>query len=112
MGITGISIKKSKEIGYAREVSLQIQKIRITKRKTVSIPSYVLKSGETMANAGTTSTSTTSSSSSATSNSSTSSTSNSATSAVGTASSSASSGSDAKKSQSILYGVATGLDFI
>ena len=39
MGITSIAIKKSKEIGYAREVSLSAQKVLITKRKTVSIPS-------------------------------------------------------------------------
>lgn len=90
MGITSISIKKSKEIGYAREVSIQLQKVRITKRKTVTVPSYVLKSGETMANGGSASTSTESAKSS--------------------------SGNDkkeeAKKNQSILYGVASGVGFI
>lgn len=64
MGITSISIKKSRDIGYAREITLTAQKIRITSRKTVSIPSYILKSGETGASAGTASTSKTSSKSS------------------------------------------------
>lgn len=104
MGITSIVIKKSKEIGYAREVSLSAQKVRITKRKTVSIPSYVLKSGETKANAGTASTSTTSGKSSTGSGS--------GGSSSGSGSKSGSSGSSAKKSQSILYGAASGLGFI
>ena len=52
MGITSISIKKSKEIGYAREISVTAQKVRITQRKTVKIPSNILKSGKTMENAG------------------------------------------------------------
>ena len=60
MGITSISIKKSKEIGYAREISISAQKVRVTKRKTGKIPSYVLKAGQTMANAGTASSSTSS----------------------------------------------------
>lgn len=104
MGITSIVIKKSKEIGYAREISLSAQKVRITKRKTVSIPSYVLKSGETKANAGTASTSTTSGKSSTGSGS--------GGSSSGSGSKSGSSGSSAKKSQSILYGAASGLGFI
>ena len=60
MGITSISIKKSRDIGYAREIALTAQKIRVTSRKTVDIPSYLLKSGTTEANAGTASTSKTS----------------------------------------------------
>lgn len=101
MGITSISIKKSKEIGYAREISLQVQKIRITNRKTVVIPSYILKAGETMANAGTASSSTSSSKSSSSSSSSGSSGSN-----------SSSKSNSSKKGQSILYGAASGLGFI
>lgn len=105
MGITSITIKKSKEIGYAREISIQMQKVQITKRKTVTIPSYVLKAGETMANAGTASTSNSSGKSSTTASSSGSS--------GGSNSSGGSSGnSSAKKSQSLLYGAATGLGFI
>lgn len=108
MGITSITIKKSKEIGYAREISIQMQKVRITKRKTVTIPSYVLKAGETMANAGTASTSNSSGKSSTTASSS-----GSSGSSGGSNSSGGSSGnSSAKKSQSLLYGAATGLGFI
>lgn len=96
MGITSITIKKSKETGYAREIPIQMQKVNITERRTVLIPSYVLKSGETMANAGTATTSTSSS-----------------TSSTGTTTSGSSDDtSSAKKSQSILYGVASGLGFI
>ena len=51
MGITSISIKKSTDTGYAREISISAKKVRVTKRKTVNIPHYVLKAGETMAKA-------------------------------------------------------------
>lgn len=95
MGITSISIKKSHDIGYAREISVSAQKVRITKRKTVRIPSYVLKSGETKANAGTASASTSSGKSG---------------SGSGGGSSGGSSG--AKKGRSVLYGAASGLGLI
>lgn len=52
MGITSISIKKSADLGYSREVSITAQKVRKTKKKTVKIPKYALKSGETKAKAG------------------------------------------------------------
>lgn len=110
MGITSIVIKKSKEIGYAREVTLSAQKVLITRRKTVSIPPYVLKSGETKANAGTASTSPTSGKSSTGSGSSGGS--GGGGSSSGSSKKSGSSGSSAKKSQSILYGAASGLGFI
>lgn len=97
MGLTSISIKKSKEIGYAREISLQAQKVYQTKRKTVTVPSYILKSGETQASAGSASTSTTSSKTS---------------SGNSGSSGSGNSESNAKKSQSILYGIASGMNFI
>lgn len=104
MGLTSISFKKSREIGYAREISLSAQKVRITERKTAEIPAYILKSGETQANAGTASTSVVSSKSSG----------------EGTVLSSSNkenfnnknSNSQAKKSQSILYGAASGMGFI
>ena len=102
MGITSISIKKSKEIGYAREISISAQKIRITSRETTEIPDYILKSGKTKSNAGTASTSNTSEKASAGSSESTS---------TGGGSDGGSS-SDAKKGRSILYGVADGLGFI
>ena len=108
MGITSISIKKSKEIGYAREISISAQKVRVTKKKTVKIPSYVLKAGQTMANAGTASTSTSSGKSGGSSGSGSGSSSS-----GGSSGSKGSSGnSAAKKSQSILYGAASGLGLI
>lgn len=109
MGITSISIKKSKEIGYSREVAISAQKVRVTKRKTVSIPTYILKSGESMANAGTASTSGTSSKSSTGA-----STGSSGGSSSGSSGSSggSSGSSGAKKNQSILYGVASGMGLI
>jgi len=98
MGITSINIKKSKEIGYAREIAITMQKVRKTEKRTASIPSYLLQSGKTGANAGSASTSTTSTKSGESS-----------------ASDSGTDGSNstqAKKGQSILYGVASGLGFI
>lgn len=57
MGLLSISIRKSSEIGYAREISLQAQKVYITKRKKTKIPAKILKSGKTKAKAGSASTS-------------------------------------------------------
>ena len=99
MGITSISIKKSKEIGYAREIAVSAQKVRVTKRETVIIPDYVLKSGKTKKKAGKASTS--GSSSKTESSTGDSSTRN-----------NSKSGSAAQKNQSILYGAASGLGFI
>lgn len=96
MGITSISIKKSKEIGMAREIQIQAQKVEITKKKTVAIPDYLLKSGATGASAGN---ATTSKSSSGTGNGS-------------TGTSGGDSASEAKKGQSVLFGVANGLEFL
>lgn len=104
MGITSISIKKSKDIGYAREISVTAQKVRITKRKTVTIPAYVMKAGKTMANAGKASTSTSSSKTGSSPGSSSGSSSS--------GSSGSGGGSSAKKNQSLLYGAASGLGLI
>ena len=119
MGITSISIKKSKEIGYAREISVTAQKVRITQRKTVKIPSNILKSGKTMENAGKATTSNTSGKSgssstrSGTSGSSSGKNTSKKKSPGNSSSGKKSSGnSDAKKNQSILYGAASGLGFI
>lgn len=101
MGITSLTIKKSKDLGYAREISLSAQKVRVTERRTVVIPAYILKSGETQANAGTASTSTSSAKSDA-----------SAGSSSGSAKGNTGGTSAAKKSQSILYGAASGLRLI
>ena len=111
MGITNISMKKSREIGYAREISLTAQKIRVTSVKTTEIPSYILKSGASEASAGTASTSKTSKASGKTTSGNAS---GSATSGSTGSSSSGSSGTsgNAKKSASVLYGIASGLKFI
>lgn len=57
MAITSISISKSLEVGYAREIPISFQKIRVTSAKTASIPDSYGKSGKTQAAAGTASTS-------------------------------------------------------
>ena len=53
MGIEALSIRKSAEIGYAREVSIKLKKIRVTTAKTTTIPDSYGKSGKTQAAAGT-----------------------------------------------------------
>lgn len=123
MGITSISIKKSKDIGYAREITLSAQKVRVTKREMAEIPADILKSGETQADAGAASTSPSSSrggSGAGDSSSAGSSSRGSSTSGNGSGGDNSSSGgsqvsgatSSAKKNQSILYGVASGLNLI
>lgn len=102
MGITSMQITKSKELGNARQISLSLKKVYVTKRKTVKIPSYVLKSGETAANAGKATTSTSSSSAGSSNN----------TSSSSGSSSSSSSKSNSSKSHSILYGAASSLGFV
>lgn len=118
MGITSISIKKSKEIGYAREVVVTAQKVRITRKKTVTIPDYILKAGSTMADAGKASTSNisdkpTGSSVGSVGSGSEESQNGSGSGGGATGSASGISGcSDAKKKHSILYGVASGSGLI
>lgn len=107
MGITSITIKKSYEIGYAREISIQASKVRITEKKTVKIPAYILKSGETKAKAGTATTSKSSKKSSA-STASESSVSKSSSKSANKSSGSKSSGKQEKKS-SAAYKVAKSL---
>lgn len=53
MGFTEITIRKSKELGYDREVSITAQKVVVTTKATIEIPDDVMKSGETEASAGT-----------------------------------------------------------
>lgn len=114
MGITNITVKKSREIGYAREISLSMQKVRVTKVRTVIIPSYVLKSGETMANAGAASVSSSSGKSGSAGAAGSSGKSNAPKNVAETVNRkmAARESSKAKKSQSILYGVAKGLKFL
>ena len=52
MGITSISIKKTAEIGYAREISVTARKVYKTSRKVSKIPKHILKAGKSMAKAG------------------------------------------------------------
>ncbi len=111
MGITSITIKKSAELGYSREVSVTAQKVRKTKKKTVKVPKYKLKSGQTKAKTGKSQTSPTSKRSGS-SNSTASSSTASGGSSSSASSHSASGNSSSKKSQSILYGVAKGLKFL
>lgn len=116
MGITSITIKKSAELGYSREVSVTAQKVRKTKKKTVKVPKYKLKSGETKTKTGKSQTSATSKRSDSPASTASSSASSSSTVSGGSSSSSssgsASGNSSSKKSQSILYGVAKGLKFL
>lgn len=98
MGITSMTISHSAEMGYARQVQMALKKVYVTRRKTVYIPSYILQSGETKANAG----KATTSSSSAIS-----------TSASGNGGGSGGSGDGAAgKKSSILYGVASSMGFL
>lgn len=110
MGITSITIKKSSDTGYAREISLKLQKVWTTKRKTVKIPAGILKSGTTKANAGKASTSTSSSKSGT--DTADSGSGNGSSSGSGSSSSSKSSSGNAQKSASILYKAGSAMGFI
>lgn len=90
MAITSISISKSFETGYAREIPISFQKIRVTSAKTATIPDSYGRSGKTQAAAGTANTTAGSS---------------------GSSGSSSSSSGDGSKS-SILYGAAKGFSLI
>lgn len=94
MGITSMQISKSKELSNCRQVSLGLKKVYVTSRKTVDIPEYILKSGDTAANAGKAITSTSASNTSANQNS------NSSGSASGSGT------EESKKAGSILFGAA------
>lgn len=52
MAITNLSISKSKEVGYAREIPITLQKVVVTSSSTVTIPAGYGKSGTTGASAG------------------------------------------------------------
>lgn len=57
MAIETIEFRKSKDIGYAREIPVTFKKIRITEAATTTIPDEYGKSGATGAFAGTANTS-------------------------------------------------------
>lgn len=108
MGITSIKITHAQEDGYAKKVTIEAKKVITTTRETVLIPSYVLKSGESEASAGTASTSATSSKSGASGGGYATESSG----GISDGSSSSSSKSSSEKGHSILYGVASGLGII
>jgi hypothetical protein len=56
MAIQSISISKSTDVGYARQIMIDFREIRVTSSKTTTIPDSYGKSGATGANAGTAST--------------------------------------------------------
>ena len=95
MAIESLSISKSVEIGYAREVSISFKKIRVTSAKTTTIPDSYGKSGTTQASAGTASTSSGSSGSGG-----------------GSSGSGSNSGSSGGSKSSILYSAANSIGLI
>jgi len=58
MAIESMTISKSVDVGYAREIPISFRKIRITQATTTMIPDSYGKSGDTGAPAGTANTST------------------------------------------------------
>lgn len=103
MAITSITISKSFETGYAREIPISFQKIRVTSAKTTSIPASYGRSGKTQAAAGTANTSGSGSTAGTANTSGSGST-------AGTGSSGSSGGKGSKSS--ILYGAAKGIGLI
>lgn len=53
MVLTSMSIAKSSDVGYAREIPISLKKIIVTESSTVTIPDSYGKSGTTGASAGT-----------------------------------------------------------
>ena len=96
MVLTSMSISKSSDVGYAREIPISLKKIIVTESKTVTIPSSYGKSGTSGASSGSANTS--SSSKSGSSNSS--------------GSNSNSSNSGSQKGGSILYNAASSFGLI
>lgn len=92
MAIESITISKSAEVGYAKEIPISFKKIRKTASKTTSIPTSYGKSGATGENAGTANTSTGTAAD------------------AGTNTSSSTTGGDSKSS--ILYGAASAAGLI
>lgn len=89
MVITSMNIKKSVEVGYAREIPITFKKITVTASTTTQIPDSYGKSGATGKSAGTASTKAASTTSAA------------------SGSSSSGSGSDSKSGGSVLYNAAS-----
>ena len=103
MAIESLSIAKSLEIGYAREISISFKKIRVTTAKTTTIPDSYGKSGTTQASTGMASTSSGSSGGSSGSGSG---------SSGGSSGSGSNSGSSGVSKSSILYSAANSIGLI
>ena len=99
MGIKSISIRHTAELGYAREIALEAQKVYVTEKSTVTIPSDILQGGATGGSGGTASTSSASA---------TTSTSSPTAGNTGPAAGAA----DAAAKKSMLLGIANGLGFM
>lgn len=100
MAITSISIAKSADVGYAREIPISLKKIIVTESSKVTIPDSYGKSGTTGASAGTANTTAGTAGSTA---------------ASGNASASSNANSSSSKSGnngSILYNAATSLGIL
>lgn len=91
MVLTSMSISKSSDVGYAREIPISLKKIIVTESKTVTIPASYGKSGTSSASAGTASTSSASN---------------------GSSSSSSKSSSSNEKNGSILYNAASSFGLV
>lgn len=104
MAITSLSISKSADTGYAREVPISFKKIVVTSTSTVTIPASYGKSGTTAASNGTASTKSATKTTTSSSASSSSSSASSSTSSSGSGSS--------QKSGSILYNAAKSFGLI
>lgn len=91
MVLTSMSISKSSDVGYAREIPISLKKIIVTESKTVTIPASYGKSGTSSASAGTASTSSASN---------------------GSSSSTSSNSSSNEKNGSILYNAASNFGLI
>ena len=103
MAIESITISKSLEIGYARQIPISFKKIRVTTAKTTTIPDSYGKSGAPAASAGTASTSTGSSGGGSGSGSG---------SGGGSSGAGGSSGSNGNSKSSILYNAASSIGLI
>ena len=103
MAIESITISKSLEIGYARQIPISFKKIRVTTAKITTIPDSYGKSGPTAASAGTASTSTGSSGGGSGSGSG---------SGGGSSGAGGSSGSNGNSKSSILYNAANSIGLI
>lgn len=103
MAITTISIAKSSDVGYAREIPIKMKKVIVTESKTVTIPASYGKSGVTKASAGTASTKKVTSSATTSANV----TNNAVSSSSGSNSGSNPSNSSSGKKSSILYTAAS-----